>query len=501
MMAGATRPMPSASATASPGDQSPACPERPPLLYRLTGALVRLALRLYFSDIHIERSDRLPASGPLLIAANHPSSVADAVVLGIVTRRVVHYLAHAGLFRSPLRRRFLLSCGVIPVHRRHGSESVAARNRESFAASTAVLEGGGVIGIFPEGTSHQQQNVTRLRTGTARIALEAEVRHDFALGVRIVPIGMNFESLTRFRTRVLVNVGRPMVVADYRAGYAENQPETVRRLTADLQARIERLIINISDVDLADLIHDLREIYLSDLRQHVRQQLPAEQQLPGRSAGDFVLRRAISDAVQWLHLHDPARLERLSYNVRTYRRQLRRYELADRFLRDERRPAAARRAMLDLLRAAVVAIGGLPGAVIGTVGNVVPYLATELCGRWLAPDLTKVTTTHLLAGAVAFVAWYAFLLVRFQAVFGTLIAALVVGLLPSTGLFTLWYLRRVRYHARHARFLYLAWVESQEIGKLRETRRSVLAEIDRVRDEILAADDTPAADNQRPSDP
>ena len=98
-----------------------------------------------------------------------------------------------------------------------------------------------------------------------------------------------------------------------------------------------------------------------------------------------------------------------------------------------------------------------------------------------------------------FAGWYALLLIRFQAVFGTLVAALVVGLLPSTGLFTLWYLRRVRYHARHARFLYLAWVESQEISKLRETRRSVLAEIDQVRDEILAGGD-PATDNQQSSD-
>jgi hypothetical protein len=200
-----------------------------------------------------------------------------------------------------------------------------------------------------------------------------------------------------------------------------------------------------------------------------------------------VLARAISDAVHWLHRRDPTRLERLARDVRLYRRQLQRFELSDRFVRQGPGGIRLRTALTGLARVVIMAAGGLPAAVVGTIGNVVPYIVTDLCGRSLAPDITKVTTTQLLTGAVAFVTWYAAVVAALYGVVGLLPILLVVAFLPPTGLFTLWYLRWIRYHARHARFLFLAWVEAQEIGKLRAARHAVLEEIDRVRDDVLAS--------------
>jgi 1-acyl-sn-glycerol-3-phosphate acyltransferase len=479
----------------APRDELPA--ERPSWFYRTIGTLVRLILRLYFSDIHIERIDRLPHDGPLVLAANHPSSVADALILGIVTRRVVHYIAHAGLFRNPLQRRLLNACGVIPVHRR-GDEagSEVDRNREAFAAAESVLARGGVIGIFPEGTSHQERIVTRLRTGAARMALQAEASHDFALGVLVVPIGMNFESLTRFRTRVQLNVGRPLATGDYADEYRRDPATAVRRLTDDLQTRLQRLIVNIAEVDLTDLIQDLVAVYLDELKAHVHTlddvgmsragpRIGAEGAPPSRGE-DFVLTRAIADAVHALRVSDPVRLTRLARHVRRYRRSLRRLQVSDRFVRGERHGGTLAGVLPDLARALVVAVAGLPVAVVGTLGNVVPYLCAGVCGRYLAPDVTKVTTLQLLVGSFAFAAWYALTIVVLRGLIGTLPVVFLAGCLPGTGLFTLWYFRWIRYHARRVRFLFLAWIEAEEVDKLRSVRRAVIAEIDAVRDELLA---------------
>ena len=67
------------------------------------------------------------------------------------------------------------------------AEDPGQRNRESFRACIDVLARGGCIGIFPEGTSAHEPRLQPLKTGTVRIALQAEQEHDWKLGVAIVP--------------------------------------------------------------------------------------------------------------------------------------------------------------------------------------------------------------------------------------------------------------------------------------------------------------------------
>lgn len=110
--------------------------------YRFAAGVAFPLLRAWLR-IRIEGVEHIPATGPVILAANHRSNV-DPPLVSMVTGRPVRYLAKEGLFKFPLGP-ILLLLGQVPV-RRGGSD------REALRACAEVVGGGGVLGLFPEGT-------------------------------------------------------------------------------------------------------------------------------------------------------------------------------------------------------------------------------------------------------------------------------------------------------------------------------------------------------------
>jgi 1-acyl-sn-glycerol-3-phosphate acyltransferase len=108
---------------------------------RLGRWLVRGLVRFYYPRIEVEGAERLPASGPLLLAANHPNSLIDPVVVGIAVRRPVRLLAKAPLFELPVLGGVLRSGGMIPAYRAVDDPRAVRRNLESLdRAARAMAE-------------------------------------------------------------------------------------------------------------------------------------------------------------------------------------------------------------------------------------------------------------------------------------------------------------------------------------------------------------------------
>lgn len=117
--------------------------------------------------------------GPLIVACNHVSFLdpfCSAYALHCAGRRA-RFLAKAELFRNPFLRFLLVRLGQIPVQRREGVSSSAARSLE--LAEAAVWRGRDVV-IFPEGTIGPGLPLLPLKTGAARLSI--------ATGVPITPL-------------------------------------------------------------------------------------------------------------------------------------------------------------------------------------------------------------------------------------------------------------------------------------------------------------------------
>ena len=153
--------------------------------------------------------------------------------------------------------------GVIPVYRKQDDASHGEKNISTFQACYEILKKGGAIGIYPEGTTHSEPRVRKIKTGAARIALETEALHH--VGVVLVPVGLNFSVRKSFRSEVIVNIGEPIPVSKYLEKYQLAASETVEKLTDDLQKAIETQVIHIDEPEMDRLVKEIEEIYKGEL--------------------------------------------------------------------------------------------------------------------------------------------------------------------------------------------------------------------------------------------
>ena len=83
----------------------------------MTRRLARGLMRLYYPVIEVSHRERIPPSGPVLFAANHPNSLLDPPVIGWVTQRPVRFYAKAPLFELPVLGGLLHAGGMVPAYR------------------------------------------------------------------------------------------------------------------------------------------------------------------------------------------------------------------------------------------------------------------------------------------------------------------------------------------------------------------------------------------------
>jgi len=103
---------------------------------------------------------------------------------------------------------------MIPVYRFRDGFNTLRKNDEVIDNCVKLLSQQNAILIFGEGNHNGQWFLRPLQKGFARIAIAAEERNDWKLGVTIVPVGVQYESHTDFRSRVLVAFGNPISVKE-----------------------------------------------------------------------------------------------------------------------------------------------------------------------------------------------------------------------------------------------------------------------------------------------
>jgi glycerol-3-phosphate O-acyltransferase/dihydroxyacetone phosphate acyltransferase len=248
------------------------------VLYQLLKPIAHIALTWYYRSVSVAGRSRVPVAGPVFFAVNHSNALVDALVVATALPRDVRFLAKATIFSNPVANAFLHTVGVIPLRRaadetkQHapGSETGMAsatvneaapiskmsfadgneiattidssRNADSFRAVSEALAEGSAVVIFPEGKSHDEPQLAPLRTGLARMALQAResfgVRH-----IQIIPVGLLFERKEEPRSRVLVQVGDAIDVDAFVAAIADST-HAVEALTMLVTQRLSAVTLN-----------------------------------------------------------------------------------------------------------------------------------------------------------------------------------------------------------------------------------------------------------------
>jgi glycerol-3-phosphate O-acyltransferase/dihydroxyacetone phosphate acyltransferase len=362
---------------------------------RLLEALVRwlgeALVRLYYPVRTVDGAERIPAGKPLVFVLNHPNGLLDPLVLRVALGRPARFLAKSTLFGNPLGRLAMNAFGSVPVYRPR--EADASRNDETFARCRAALAAGGVLALFPEGTSHSDPEMKPLKTGAARIALSAEAEHEGRLGLTVVPVGLSYERKTTFRSSVLLVVGAPIVIAPRLPGYRADERAAVSALTDEIGGRLDEIVLQAES----------RELLAGIARVARWTAGPSTGDDPEDPAARHRRAREMAAAYARMRARDPARLEAIVAEVRSYWQTLRRLGVRDPWALEltAPRPGALARALAKLVAAA-------PVAALGALMGWIPY---RLAGR-VAAKVTKdedvLSTVKLIGGALfLFLAWSA----------------------------------------------------------------------------------------------
>lgn len=176
------------------------------MFYSLVKIWVRLALRIFCTNTTVTGRESLTLAGPVLLVANHPNSFLDAIVIGAQFDRPVHFLARGDAFHKPWHNTLLSMLNMIPVFRlREGKENLHL-NERAFQRSKEVLAEGGIVLIFIEGICLNTHQLQPFKKGAARIAWENRRLHGFS----ILPLGIAFDSFSRFGKIVNLHFGKPL---------------------------------------------------------------------------------------------------------------------------------------------------------------------------------------------------------------------------------------------------------------------------------------------------
>jgi 1-acyl-sn-glycerol-3-phosphate acyltransferase len=203
--------------------------------YWLGWMLFRAAFRGYFRW-RVLHPERVPQTGPVILAANH-SSYMDPPLIGAALPRSINYLARESLFRFPVFGSLLRYWNAVPVDREGGGAAGLK------AILDRLLKGGGII-LFPEGTRSYDGNLRPARSGVGLTVIKSRAP--------VVPVRVfgTYEAYGRQHRiprprQVTVKFGRPMYFEALRAEAEHCSRDRLKEIyhvvTEELMGEISRL--------------------------------------------------------------------------------------------------------------------------------------------------------------------------------------------------------------------------------------------------------------------
>src|SRR5947208_6034511 len=183
--------------------------------------------------VRVEGAEHLPADGAAILASNH-LSFSDSIFLPMVLKRRITFVAKAEYFEDKKTAWFFRAVGQIPIKRGGGSAS-----QRALDSAMDVLQGGGLFGIYPEGTRSPDGKLYKGHTGVARLALKsgAPVIAVAMIGTREAqPIG---QVKPNFFSPIGIKFSKPMHFSKY--AERADDPRVLRQITDEIMFELRAL--------------------------------------------------------------------------------------------------------------------------------------------------------------------------------------------------------------------------------------------------------------------
>jgi len=419
-------------------------------------SFVRRAASIYFREIEVVGEPPSAETGGRIFGANHTNGLIDPILVLTHAPCVIAPLAKSTLWKIPVLRWMLDAVGAVAVKRKVDDPSMKTEANDGlFEATAKHLGGGGNLLIFPEGVSHTEPHVVKLKTGAGRML--ARAHEEGARGLTFQAVGIEFDALDSFRSRALVVYG-PVRKVD---AIAERGGDLVKEITEELREDLSELVVEGATWSERVLIARVAQLFANDTGDgslaswnEIGRQVEAARKMLGQEADDRGLYASVERTVSGYY----AALEEAG---------LRDAEVAS------TSPSKSRGRLARRLRLAVALPLALPGVVLYWLPYQIPRLVTR-GDRQKSRDL--VSTKKLATGLVVFPLWAGALLGASFALLPLPVALAAGGVIVLSPFAALMWLDHLEHGAR-----------GKADGDLRAQRARVMDVLARARAEIAPA--------------
>ena len=413
------------------------------MLYSFIHRVALLALKLFFNEVTIQNREKVPQNSPVIFVANHPNFFMDPLIVGSCCPRVLHFFAKSTIFSSKFKNFILHKLNLIPIYRKIDDEANMGKNVDSFIKGYEILEKNGAFLIFPEGISMGRRVLEKLKTGAARIGLEAEARNHFSLNCCIIPVGISYSDLIRFRSDIMVRFGEPIFLKDFQKEYHLNEKKTVKSLTGKIEDALNGLTNYVQNEEVEDIVDGLELIYKMELMTELGMELDDKND-------DFLTSKLLTDAVQWYNENDPLQVRKFRKKLNAYLGLLRQLDIKDEFLDPVRQDARN----WGKTRTIIFLILGSPLFVWGLITNYLPYKIPRLLVDLGKKHSSEMASWKLAYGFILFIIYYGISAMIIWEITSeiTFTILFLLSLIPS-GNFALYYSKSLVKYRQHLKFL------------------------------------------------
>jgi len=190
----------------------------------------------------------LREQGPLLIAANHPNSFLDAIILDSIFKNPIYSLARGDAFAGKIVSKTLVSLNMLPVYRVSEGVENLEHNYTTFDACEKLFQQNKIVLIFSEGECMNEWHLRPLKKGTARLAFNAWQNN---VPLKVLPLGINYSSFRFYGKNMVLNFGNIIYQKDIQGDLT--QGNTIKEFNEKLNTQLKDLVYEIDKNDTKNI--------------------------------------------------------------------------------------------------------------------------------------------------------------------------------------------------------------------------------------------------------
>jgi glycerol-3-phosphate O-acyltransferase/dihydroxyacetone phosphate acyltransferase len=445
------------------------------MIYRLLRQIIKLSLFIYFKKIVVTGENNIPAAGPMIIVANHPNTLIDPLIITSITKQKIGFIANAGLFSNKLLARIFNFFNVIPIYRKKDIlPGEKPDNRTAFSKCHEYLSKGNTILTFPEGSSLYELNLREIKTGTARIALSYEELQDFDGNLKILPIALDYSDSIQFRSTISITVSEPISIDSYRQAYANNDFETVLKLTEYIRKELAKSIPQTSSKTQEEFLVKSYKFYITFSEPMNDLQLDTKKSL--------ALRNQVSKALVYTLEHHPDLYYDIQTAVLSFFKLLAEERLTPGFFTDH---FLQKNKVLVCLNYLLKFIFLAPIYIFGVLINYLPYILPSQVFKALKIDIEYKASVEMITGLLLFPLFYSLEIWLFRQYISSDFSYTVLLFLAFliSGYVAMYYWTGIKRFKRVINFYF--FMKSERKRKLLQLRDEILTNMGKAREIIV----------------